>query len=71
MKKLLFISIIALSLVSCSVKNTYSVVSLNRFGHNYSTQVTTTANWQINEEVEIQGHPFKVLCIESSDIVSK
>lgn len=71
MKQLLLIAAIALSLVSCTVKNTYRVMSMDQYPHNYVTLVQTTANWNVSSTVDINGHSFLVRGVQDMEIVSK
>lgn len=71
MKQLLLIAALALSLVSCSVKNTYRVVSTDNFPHNYTTMIQTTANYNMGQEIQHNGHSFKVIGVQDIEIVAK
>ena len=72
MKQLIIIAALALSLASCHkhFENTYQVLSLNNDGHDYMTLVHTSESWDKNQLVYIAGTPFKVMWIESTDLVT-
>lgn len=71
MKKLLLIAGVALSLVSCAIKNTYRVMSVDQYPHNYITLVQTTTDWNVGSFVVIDSHSFIVMGVRDIEIVCK
>lgn len=65
MKKIITIALVALSLVSCSVRNSYTVRSLEAKDHDATTIISTTANLHPYEAVTVNGHAYQVMFVNN------